>query len=150
MDPTATLLETWDYLIISELMFDITLTCWIFSFSHRRASAPEISQRSIYSIHSLLLNGLLVLGNLWEISTKWQLWYGVEYQAHEKLEYYYQLKIRRAVSKKRSNERINLSFYVMSTLKFSFSKSLEKDSVLVFFPCLNYTLTFSLSEDLYN
>ena len=58
---------------------------------------------------------------------------------------------RRAVSKSRSSERTNLSFYVMSTLKCSFRKSLEKDSLVVFFfvkiilwnsPCLKiYTLS---------
>lgn len=43
-----------------------------------RSPTPEIvSQRSIHSIHSLLLSGLFLLDNLWKISTKWQLWYGV-------------------------------------------------------------------------
>lgn len=83
--------ETWDYLIISELVFDTTLTCWIFCFSHRRfLNLAFWSQRATYSIHSLLLSGLFLLDNWWKISTNDSCGMVQELQADEKPECHYQ------------------------------------------------------------
>ena len=130
-------------------MFDITLTCWIFFFSHRRSPAPEIiSQRAYTQFILCYWVVCFLLGNLRKIGTKWQLRYGVRIPSR------WESWILLPTQDKKGSQQIKVKwknqpkFLIMSTLKCSFSKSLGKDSLVAFFSCLSYTLKFSIAEDI--
>lgn len=130
-------------------MFDTTLTCWIFFFSHRRSPTPAIaSQKGTHSIHSLLLSSLFLLDNWWKISMEWQPGYGVGIASRWEIWTALPVPDKKSMPQQRSGDRINPGFYALSSLKCSISKTQKwVISLIFFFLLLNYILKFSTVEE---
>ena len=131
-------------------MFDITLTCWIFSFSHRRSPAPEIiSQRGIHSIHSLWLSGLFLLDNLWKISTKWQPQHSVGIPSR------WETWILLPTQEKKGSQQIKVKwknqpkFLCDVNLEMQFQQKSGQTEFGCLFSCLSYFSKFSMTADIY-